>query len=110
MPSTENRLNNYEFKFESVAILVYIYIYINKVGNGTGKTDFSCTPDKYNPSLVFSGDRKIPTRGSTVPVGNEACRVSTGTVGPRAGIFLEPLNTSDRFFFSYTTTVRYSTV
>ena len=29
---------------------------------------------------------------------------------PRVGIFLEPLNTNDRFFFSYTTTVRYSTV
>ena len=28
--------------------------------------------DKKNPSLVFSGDREIPTRGSTVPVGNEA--------------------------------------
>ena len=34
----------------------------------------------------------------------------TGTVDPRVGIFLEPLNTNDRFFFSYTTTVRYSTV
>ena len=28
--------------------------------------------DKENPSLVFSGDKEIPTRGSTVPVGNEA--------------------------------------
>ena len=28
--------------------------------------------EKENPSLVFSGDREIPTRGSTVPVGNEA--------------------------------------
>ena len=28
--------------------------------------------DKENPSLVFSGDREIPTRGSTVPVGSEA--------------------------------------
>ena len=28
--------------------------------------------DKENPSLVFSGDREIPTRGATVPVGNEA--------------------------------------
>ena len=27
---------------------------------------------KENPLLVFSGDREIPTRGSTVPVGNEA--------------------------------------
>ena len=28
--------------------------------------------DKENPSLVFSGDKEIPTRGFTVPVGNEA--------------------------------------
>ena len=28
--------------------------------------------DKENPSLVFSGDKEIATRGSTVPVGNEA--------------------------------------
>ena len=38
----------------------------------------------------------------------------TGTVEPRVGIFLEPLNTNDRFFFSFTTTVPvhvwYSTV
>ena len=27
--------------------------------------------EKENPSLVFSGDREIPNRGSTVPVGNE---------------------------------------
>ena len=25
---------------------------------------------------MFSGDRKIPTRGPTVPVGNEACRAN----------------------------------
>ena len=30
--------------------------------------------------------------------------------GTRLGIFLEPLITNDRFFFSYTTTLRYSTV
>ena len=34
----------------------------------------------------------------------------TGTVDPRVRIYLEPLNTNDRFFFSYTTTVRYRTV
>ena len=32
------------------------------------------------------------------------------TVDQRVGTFLEALNTNDRFFFSYTTTVRYSTV
>ena len=55
--------------------------------------------EKWNPSLVFSGDRKILTRGPSFPVGNEACRVSQWTMDPRVGIFLEPLN--DRFFFSY---------
>ena len=28
--------------------------------------------DKENPSLVFSGDKEIPTRGSTVSLLNEA--------------------------------------
>ena len=43
--------------------------------------------DKENPSLVFSGDREIPTRGSTVPVGNEVSpSFPTGTVDPRVGI------------------------
>ena len=37
----------------------------------------SCVRDKENPSLVFSWDREIPTRGSTVPVGNEASTVIT---------------------------------
>ena len=45
--------------------------------------------DKENPSLVFSGDREIPTRGSTVPVGNEAWD------------FPVPLYTNDRFYFSH---------
>ena len=40
-----------------------------------------------NPSLVFSGDREIPTRGSTVPVGNEAkASFPTGMVDLRDGI------------------------
>ena len=51
---------------------------------------------------MFSGDRKIPTRGPSVPVGNEACQVSNWTVDPRVGIFMEPLNSNDQFFFSYT--------
>ena len=58
--------------------------------------------DKKNPSLVSTWDRKIPTRGPTVPMENEACRVSHWTVDPRVGIFLEPLDTNDRLFFSYT--------
>ena len=48
------------------------------------------------------------------PVGNEACRVSHWTVDLGVGIFLEPLNTNDRFFFSYTNlsdrTVQYSII
>ena len=49
-------------------------------------------------------------------MGNEACRVSHLTVDPRVGIFLEPLNTNDGFFFSYTSstfrdrTVQYSII
>ena len=43
----------------------------------------------------------VPTRGSTVTVGNEACRVSHWTVDTRVWIFLELLNTNDRFFFSH---------
>ena len=42
---------------------------------------------KQNPSLVFSGDRKILTRGSTVQVGNEACRVSHWNGGPEGWDF-----------------------
>ena len=57
-----------------------------------------------NPSLVFSGDRKIPTLGSTVKWETRQASFPTGTVGLRVGIFLEPLNTNDRFFFSYSTT------
>ena len=90
--------------------------------------------EKKNRSLVFSGDRKIPTRGPTVPVGNSASLVShwnggpsgwdfsvptehppfqwetrqasfpTGTVGPQVGIFLSPLNTNAGFYLSYMTT------
>ena len=43
--------------------------------------------DKENPSLVSSGDREIPTRGSTVPVERRGfAEFSTGTVDPRVGI------------------------
>ena len=59
--------------------------------------------DKENPSLVFSGDREIPTRGSTVPVGNEAWlrRVSHWNGGPKGWDFPVPLYTNDRFYFSH---------
>ena len=53
--------------------------------------------EKKNRSLVFSGSRKIPTLGSTV----QFASFPTGTVGPRVGIFLSPLNTNDGFYLSY---------
>ena len=43
--------------------------------SGEARLDLTSTltsSDKENPSLVFSGGREIPTRGSTIPVGNEA--------------------------------------
>ena len=54
---------------------------------------------KKSPSLVFSGDRNIPTLGSTVPVRNE---VSLFMVDPRVGFFLEPLKSNGRLFFPHT--------
>ena len=62
------------------------YLFIRMKVNGlTVWTWYPCYDgvdigDKENPSLVFSGDREIPTRRSTVPVGNEA------SVDPRVGI------------------------
>ena len=49
--------------------------------------------EKENPSLVFSGDREIPTRGSIVPVGNEAKPSSHWNGGPSGLDFLVPLYT-----------------
>ena len=51
--------------------------------------------EKKNRSLVFSGSRKIPTLGSTVQWETRQASFPTGTVGPRVGIFLSPLNTND---------------
>ena len=50
---------------------------------------------------------KSQPEGPSVPVGNEARRVShwndpTGTMDPRVEIFLSPLNTIDGFFFLHT--------
>ena len=50
---------------------------------------------------MFSGYRKIPSQGPTVPVENEACGVSHLMVDPRVGIFLELLNNNDGFFLTY---------
>ena len=52
---------------------------------------------KKNPSLVFSGSRKIPTLGSSVQLETQHASFPTGTVGPQVGIFLSPLNTNDGF-------------
>ena len=57
--------------------------------------------EKKNRSLVFSGDRKIPTLGSTVQWETRQASFPTGMVGPRVGIFLSPLNTNDGFYFSH---------
>ena len=57
--------------------------------------------DKENPSLVFSWDREIPTRGSTVPVGNEASPSFPLNGGPEGWDFPVPLYTNDRFYFSH---------
>ena len=56
---------------------------------------------KKNRSLVFSGSRKIPTLGSTVQWETRQASYPTGTVGPRVGIFLSPLNTNDGFYLSH---------
>ena len=52
-------------------------------------------------SLVFSGSRKIPTLGSTVQWETRQASCPTGTVGPRIGIVLSPLNTNDAFYLSH---------
>ena len=57
--------------------------------------------EKKNRSLVFSGDRKIPTLGSTVQWETQQASFPTGMVGPRVGIFLSPLNTNDGFYLSH---------
>ena len=57
--------------------------------------------EKKNRSLVFSGSRKIPTLGSNVQWETRQASFPTGTVGPRVGIFLSPLNTNDGFYLSH---------
>ena len=44
---------------------------------------------------------KIPTLGSTVQWETRQASFPTGTVGPRVGIFLSPLNTNDGFYLSH---------
>ena len=56
---------------------------------------------KKNRSLVFSGSRNIPTLGSTLQWETRQASFPTGTVGPRVGIFLSPLNTNDGFYLSH---------
>ena len=57
--------------------------------------------EKKNRSFVFSGSRKIPTLGSTIQWETWQASFPTGTVGPRVGIFLSPLNTNDGFYLSH---------
>ena len=56
---------------------------------------------KKNRSLVFSGSRKIQTLGSTVKWETRQAQFPIGTVGPRVGIFLSPVNTNDVFYLSH---------
>ena len=56
------------------------------------------------------GTEKSQPEGPPFQWETRLAEFSTGTVDPRVGVFLKPLNTNDRFFFSYTTTVWYSTV
>ena len=61
--------------------------------------------EKKNQSLVFSGNRKIPTFESTVPVGTGQASLPTAEfptrkMDPRVGIFLSPLNTNKGFYLS----------
>ena len=59
---------------------------------------------KKNRSLVFSGSRKIQTIGSTIHWETRQASFPTGTLGPRVGIFLFPLDINDGFYLSYITT------
>ena len=54
--------------------------------------------------------QKNPNPRAHCSSGKRGLPIFTLNGGPRVGIFLEPLNTNDRFFYSYTTTIRYSTV
>ena len=57
--------------------------------------------EKKNRSLVFSDSRKIPTLGYTVQWETRQASFPTGTVGPRVGDFLSPLNTNDGLYLSH---------
>ena len=57
--------------------------------------------EKKNRSLLFIGDRKIPTLGYTVQWETRPASFSTGTVGPWFWIFLSPLNINDGFYLSH---------
>ena len=56
------------------------------------------------------GTEKPQPKGPTFQWETRLAEFSTERWTRGLGFFLEPLNTNDRFFFSYTTTVRYSSV
>ena len=56
--------------FSSVKFSVYFFSVCSWCASNKSQI-YLMVRDKEKPSLVFSGDREIPTRGSTVPV-NEA--------------------------------------
>ena len=85
-----------------VAVLFYLF---HRVGTGYERYG------KWNPSLVSSGDRKISTRGPTVPVGNEACRLSTEQWTRGLGFFWKHWTPMiDSFSHIPDLKVRYSTI
>ena len=43
----------------------------------------------------------VPTLGSTIQWETQKASFPTGTVGPRVGIFLSPLDTDDGFYLSH---------
>ena len=58
-----------------------------------------CTVRLLNLKLVY--EKKNPNIGSTVQWETRQASFPTGTVGPRVGIFLSPLDTNDGFYLSH---------
>ena len=93
--------------------LFFVSSWFVQRGSLTVNIDLSDVTNKYYTVLYrtvrwwymrkrISGSRKIPTIGSTVQWETRQASFPTGTVGPRVGIFLSPLNTNDGFYLSHT--------
>ena len=64
--------------------------------------------EKKNRLLMFSVDRKIQPSGPQYQWETRQAWFPTGTVDPRVGIFLSPLNTNDGFYLSHYSPIRNS--